>query len=79
MMNYRCRRAINYPTDEDTYLSIDAKKVLEKVEPNQKKGRTIYVIFNRVWYDVMSQELKYLNEGNYFQLHLSRNFEHAKK
>jgi hypothetical protein len=31
------------------------KRVLEKVEPNQEKGKAIYKIFNRVWYDVMSQ------------------------
>jgi hypothetical protein len=64
MMNYWCRKAIKYPKEEDTYLSTDGKKVFEKVEPNQEKGKAIYEIFNRVWYDVMSQGLKYLKEEN---------------
>jgi hypothetical protein len=48
MMNFWCKKAIKYLTEEDTYLSTDAKKVLEKVEPNQEKGKPIYEIFNRV-------------------------------
>jgi hypothetical protein len=48
MMNYWCRKAIKYHTEEDTYFSTDAKKVLEKVEPNQEKGKVIYEIFNPV-------------------------------
>jgi hypothetical protein len=48
MMNYLRRKAIKYATEEDTYLSTDEKKVLEKVEPNQEKGKPIYEIFNRV-------------------------------
>jgi hypothetical protein len=64
MMNCWCRRAIKYATEEETFLTPDAKKVLEKVEPNQEKGKAIYEIFNRVWYDVMSQGLKYLKEEN---------------
>jgi hypothetical protein len=46
-----------YSTEEDTYLSTDAKKVFEKVEPNEEKGKAIYEIFNRVWHDVMSRGL----------------------
>jgi hypothetical protein len=63
-MNYWCRKAIKYPTEEDTFLSTDAMKVLEKVEPNQKKGNEIYLIFNRVRHDMIPQGLKYLKEEN---------------
>jgi hypothetical protein len=47
-MNYWFRKAIKYHTEEDTYLSTDVKKILEKVESNQEKGKFIYEIFNRV-------------------------------
>jgi hypothetical protein len=40
------------------------KKVLEKIEPNQEKGKAIYEIFNRVWNDVMSRRLYYLKVEN---------------
>jgi hypothetical protein len=39
MMNYWCRRTIKYASEEDTFLSIEAKKVLEKIEPNREKGK----------------------------------------
>jgi hypothetical protein len=48
MMDYWSRKVIKYPTEEDTYLSTDAKKILEKVEPNKEKGKAIYETFNRV-------------------------------
>jgi hypothetical protein len=63
-MNYWCIKTIKYHAEEGTYLKTDAKKVLEKVEPNQEKGKVIYEIFGRVWHDVMSQDLKHLKEEN---------------
>jgi hypothetical protein len=74
MMNRWCRKAINYPTDEDTFLSEDAVKVLEKVEPNKEKGEDIYIIFNRVWHDVMPQGLKYVKEENMEEIIASYTF-----
>jgi hypothetical protein len=40
-MNYWCRKAIKYRTEEDTYLSTDAKKVLEKGEPDKKNKNNL--------------------------------------
>jgi hypothetical protein len=63
-MNYWCRKAIQYPIEENAFISTDAMKILEKVEPNKEKSEEIYIIFNRVWHHVMSQCLKYLKEEN---------------
>jgi hypothetical protein len=76
-MNYWCRKAVKYSTEEDTFLSTDAMKILEKVEPNEKKGEEIYTIFNRVWHDVMSQGLKYLKEENMEEIIASYTFHTA--
>jgi hypothetical protein len=62
MMNYWARKAIKYPTEKDTFLSEDTVKMLQKVEPNKERNDEISQIFNRVWNDVISQGLKYLNE-----------------
>jgi hypothetical protein len=62
LMNYWVKKAIKYHTEEDTFLSQDAVKVFEKIEPKKEKGETIYEIFKRMWTDPMSQGMKYLNE-----------------
>jgi hypothetical protein len=67
-MNYLSRKSINYPTCDDEALSEDAMKILEKVEPNKKKGEKLCTIFNRVWYDVMNQHMKFLNEEDMNQI-----------
>jgi hypothetical protein len=48
MMDYYSRKAIKYSTEDDTFLSEDALKIREKVEPNKERSEEISIIFNRV-------------------------------
>jgi hypothetical protein len=41
MMNYWTRKTIKYTTERDTFLSEDAEKMLQKVEPNKERNEEI--------------------------------------
>jgi hypothetical protein len=43
-------------------LKSSSNENIRKVEPNKERSEAIYEIVNRVWTDVMSQAMKYLDE-----------------
>jgi hypothetical protein len=64
MIENMVRSKLGYSPIEQECLSEEAWDTLERLMPDQEIIREICVIFERVWQDVMSQGLKYLDEEN---------------
>jgi hypothetical protein len=58
------REKLGYNTCEQENLSEEAWDTLERLIPDQEMRKEMCIIFSRVWQDVMSQGLKYLDEEN---------------